>query len=71
MSRYETFVIRVWVEDEAVLDHGEVRHLTSGIGLRFRRVHEVIRFIERVAASPESHANESTISRQAKGLTGR
>lgn len=47
MSRYETFVLRIWVEDSTAANHGEIRHLASGMGLRFRQVQEAMKFIER------------------------
>ncbi|MEO7665457.1 MAG: hypothetical protein ABIU97_00310 [Dehalococcoidia bacterium] len=67
MSRYETFVIRVWVDDEAILDHGEIRHLGSGMGLRFLKIPEVIRFIERVAPGVEAGPMHSRKAQRAKG----
>ncbi len=58
MSRYETFVIRLWIEDEAKLDHGEIRHLKSGTGVRFRRVLEAMNFIERFSGEPQGQTSE-------------
>lgn len=49
MSRYETFVIRLWMEDDVGLDHGEVRHVGSGTGRRFRRVDEGLEFVRSFA----------------------
>lgn len=50
MSRYETFVIRLWMEDDVGLDHGEVRHVGSGTGRRFRQVDEALEFVRTVAS---------------------
>ena len=47
MSRYETFVIRVWVEDPAEVSHGEIRHPLSGAGRRFVRMEEAMAFMDR------------------------
>ncbi len=46
MSRYQTFVVRLWVDDEGAMSHGEVRHLGSGAASRFREVHLLAEFIE-------------------------
>lgn len=55
MSRYETFVIRLWIEDESGLDHGEVSHLTTGTGLRFLQIEQALQFIQKkVAQEPRS-----------------
>lgn len=45
MSRYETFVIRLWVDPAAVINHGEIRHSLSGAGRRFVRLEDAITFI--------------------------
>lgn len=58
MSRYETFVIRLWMEDEVGLDHGEVRHVGSGAGRRFRQVHEALDFVRAIAARPDDSVDE-------------
>ena len=50
MSQYETFVIRLWMEDGAGLGHGEIRHLTTGKGMHFRQIQQAVEFIERIAA---------------------
>ena len=50
MSRYETFVMRVWVDNSAVVDHGEIRHTRSGAGRRFLRMDEAMAFIDRYIA---------------------
>ena len=47
MSGYETFVIRLWMETEGGLDHGEVRHLSTGTGFRFRQVEQALEFVQR------------------------
>ena len=48
MSRYETFVIRLWIEDDSSGGHGEVRHLASGKGMLFKKREEVTHFIESI-----------------------
>lgn len=50
MSRYETFVIRVWVDDAAAVNHGEIRHPLSGAGRRFVRMQEAMAFMDRYIA---------------------
>jgi len=50
MSRYETFVIRVWVDNSAVVNHGEIRHPLSGVGRRFVRMQEAMAFMDRYIA---------------------
>ncbi len=52
MNRYETFVIRLWVEGGAGLDHGEITHVLSGTGLRFRQVQDAARFMEQFVERP-------------------
>lgn len=47
MGRYETFILRIWVEDSTDQSHGEIRHLASGMGLRLSHVEEAMKFIER------------------------
>lgn len=53
MSRYETFVIRLWME-EMGLDHGEVRHVGSGTGRRFRQVDEALEFVQSIVTQRSS-----------------
>ena len=50
MSRYETFVIRLWVEDQAEVNHGEIRHPLSGAGRRFVRLEDAMAFMDRYIA---------------------
>ena len=59
MSHYETFVIRLWIEDGGDMGHGEVRHLTSGTGFRFRRVQQAMNFIEEIAGRPEGQTPQT------------
>lgn len=47
--KYETFVIRLWIEGESQLRHGEIRHLPSGTEFRFQHVEEAVEFINRHA----------------------
>lgn len=58
MSRYETFVIRLWMEDDVGLDHGEVRHVGSGAGRRFRQVHEALDFVRTMAAREPDNSTD-------------
>jgi hypothetical protein len=48
-GHYETFVVRLWVKAHEGVEHGEVRHLTSGAEMRFRDVRDAIEFIDHVA----------------------
>lgn len=55
MSRYETFVIRVWIEKTATVNHGEIRHALTGTGRRFLRLEDAIAFIDQyIAAEPDT-----------------
>ena len=58
MSRYETFVIRLWVGDDADPGHGELRHLTDGTVFRFRRVQEALRLIEGIVGGEAEDRSE-------------
>jgi len=49
VSRYETFVLRLWIEDGSAVRHGEVRHVATGKELRFLRIDQAIKFIEFMA----------------------
>lgn len=65
MNRYETFVVRVWIEDDGTdLNHGEIRHVSSGMGVRFRELREVLKFIQRFSAS---RASQGSQTKQADG----
>lgn len=46
MSHYETFVVRLWINSEAELGHGEIRHLGTGSAWRFRQTEQMLKFIE-------------------------
>lgn len=50
-SRYETFVIRLWVDRDAVVEHGEIRHIASNHTVRFRDFERAVKFIARTIAS--------------------
>jgi hypothetical protein len=60
MSHYETFVVRLWIEDSGEMAHGEVRHLTSGTGLRFRHLPQATKFIKEIAERRESSPSKSS-----------
>lgn len=60
MGRYETFVIRLWAEEDGGFEHGEIRHVTSDKGLRFRRVQDAFNFIQRFAAPRQSDNSEAS-----------
>jgi hypothetical protein len=64
MSRYETFVIRLWVGDGADPGHGELRHLTRGTVFRFRQVQEALRLIESIAGGEAE--DQQRLNRQVK-----
>lgn len=60
MNRYETFVVRVWIEDDDTdFNHGEIRHVSSGMGMRFRELREVMKFIQRFSASRASQTKQA------------
>lgn len=71
MSRYETFVIRLWMEDQVGLGHGEIRHVRSGTGRHFRQVDEALEFVRGIARSSlslDDHYTESDIERMARDI---
>lgn len=43
-------MIRVWVESDDHVDHGEISHVGSNAGLRFRDVEQAFRFMRRIIA---------------------
>jgi hypothetical protein len=47
-KRYETFVVRLWVESEGAVDHGEIRHVGSNSIGRFRDLDRALGFIRKV-----------------------
>lgn len=61
VSRYETFVIRVWIEKTATVNHGEIRHALSGAGRRFVRMEDAIAFIDRYIAEQPLSVGSATI----------
>ena len=58
MGRYETFVIRVWIDKKQVVNHGEIRHPVSGAGRRFLRMEDAMAFIDHHIA----HESEAAVS---------
>lgn len=44
-SRYETFVIRIWVSPQGAIAHGEVRHVASDSVGRFRDLEGALNLI--------------------------
>lgn len=62
MSRYETFVVRLWIADDSGQGHGEVRHLATGKGLLFQKLEEATRFIESIASRDPQPAEAPTRS---------
>jgi hypothetical protein len=42
---YETFVLRLWVEDDGEIQHGEIRHVRSNAAKRFRKIDHALAFI--------------------------
>lgn len=58
MGKYETFVIRLWTEEDADYEHGEIRHVRSGTGLRFRRVQDAVMFIQKFISVRQGDKNE-------------
>ena len=57
MSRYETFVVRLWIADDSGQGHGEVRHLATGRGMLFQKLDEATRFIESMVNRESESAN--------------
>ena len=47
-KRYETFVVRLWVETPGNVEHGEIRHVGSNSFTRFREVAHAMTFIREV-----------------------
>jgi hypothetical protein len=47
-KRYETFVLRLWVEADGAVDHGEIRHIGSNSVGRFRDLGRALAFIRKV-----------------------
>jgi hypothetical protein len=64
LSRYETFVIRVWIENSSVVNHGEIRHPLSGSGRRFVRMQDAMAFIDRYIAEASETAREPAIEQE-------
>jgi hypothetical protein len=64
MGRYETFVIRIWVDDSPSANHGEIRHLGTSMGLRFIEVQEALRFIERFSRDLELERRQTSRSKK-------
>ncbi len=56
MNRYETFVVRLWMEDDSAVRHGEVRHVTTGKELRFLQMEQAFDFIESIATRQHQSA---------------
>jgi len=52
-KRYETFVLRLWVEAEGAVDHGEIRHIGSNAIGRFRDLGRAFAFIRKVIHTDE------------------
>jgi hypothetical protein len=68
MSRYETFLIRLWIGDDDAMNHGEVKHLGSGTGSRFREVHNATAFIEETMRMQIADRKEARQDSQEDGL---
>lgn len=60
-KRYETFVIRLWIDSDAGFEHGEIRHVASNAGLRFRRLGRAIVFMEKYAEGEHETPIETDI----------
>lgn len=56
-KRYETFVVRLWVEVPGNVEHGEIRHVGSNSFTRFREVAHAITFIRDVISGHETQDN--------------
>ena len=55
-SRYETFVVRLWVEHDGAIEHGEIRHVGSNAAKRFREIGHALSFITSLVGPPDSDA---------------
>jgi hypothetical protein len=55
-KRYETFVVRLWVEDEGKVEHGEIRHVGSSASAHFRETARVLAFIRMVIGPNDDDA---------------
>jgi hypothetical protein len=60
-QRYETFVIRLWVDGEAGFEHGEVQHVASGADFRFRDLKRAMKFIEDTAERKRERAPRASL----------
>lgn len=57
-SRYETFVIRLWVNPDAVVEYGEIRHIASNRSVRFRDIERALTFITGVITGDAAHVDD-------------
>ena len=44
-DRYETFVVRLWIEEGWGVRHGEISHLSSGTKSRIHHMRQAIDFM--------------------------
>lgn len=53
MGRYQTFVIRIWVDATEDSPHGQIQQVATGRSAYFRDMHKMMRFInEQLGALP-------------------
>lgn len=57
-SRYETFVIRMWVKPDAVVEHGEIRHVGTNRTVRFRELERAFSLIGDMIQKPATRVAE-------------
>lgn len=58
-AHYETFVLRLWVED-ASCRHGEIRHVQSTSSLRFENLQRALEFVSSIIDGGEGRATVMT-----------
>ena len=60
-AHYETFVLRLWVED-AICRHGEIHHVQSTSSLRFENLQRALEFVTSVIDGAEARRTLMTTS---------
>ncbi len=55
-------MIRLWVETDDRLDHGEIRHVGTSAGRRFRNLDEAMAFVHRVIAGSARPADNRCLT---------
>lgn len=58
--RYETFVVRLWIEDDGGIEHGEIRHVRSNAARRFREIRHALSFIRTLVDAEDGERQLTT-----------